>query len=208
MPKELRASLDALQGGIRRRVVLMEFLNDDETLSIAYSAMDVFLHASTIGESFGMVLAESLLCGTPVITLSTPARDNSQLEIVGHERGGLVAANIGGMVSAMRRLASPDTRAQYADWGAAAIRANYCAEVLIPRAAQVATLCAEGLSAAELRRRVLLIPGLDEALADADIQNLMRSCIGDYSLSTLVLARLVANPHLYRMYKNMNRLKT
>jgi len=45
------------------------------------------------GESFGMVIAESLLCETPVVTLATPWEDNSQGEVVGNQIGGFVAAN-------------------------------------------------------------------------------------------------------------------
>ena len=39
-----------------------------------------------------MVLSESLLCETPVITLSTPWADNSQGEVIGNCVGGFVAS--------------------------------------------------------------------------------------------------------------------
>lgn len=63
----------------------------DENLSVVYSSIDIFLHVSDIGESFGMVLAESLLCETPIITLATPWADNSQAEVIGDGLGGFVA---------------------------------------------------------------------------------------------------------------------
>ncbi|PIT04891.1 hypothetical protein TSA1_32210 [Bradyrhizobium nitroreducens] len=83
---------------------MVDAVDDDARLSGFYSAMDAFLHLAEIGESFGMVLCEALLCGTPIITLSTPLRDNSQLEVVGHERGGLVARDLEGVVDAMVRV--------------------------------------------------------------------------------------------------------
>ena len=58
--------------------------------------MDGFLHVSRIGESFGMVLCEAMLCGVPVVTLSTPLKDNSQLEVVGPRRGRAGGADAGG----------------------------------------------------------------------------------------------------------------
>ena len=65
----------------------------DESLAECYSSIDVFVLIADQGESFGMVIAESLLCETPVVTLATPWEDNSQGEVVGNQIGGFVAAN-------------------------------------------------------------------------------------------------------------------
>jgi glycosyltransferase involved in cell wall biosynthesis len=73
---------------LRSRVVAIPFLHGDEDLRVCYSAMDVFVHAARIGESFGLVLAEAMLCETPVVTLATPHISNVQCEVVGHRRGG------------------------------------------------------------------------------------------------------------------------
>lgn len=86
---------------IRRRIRASRFAKDsriiesiigDEALATCYSSVDVFLHIAGQGESFGMVLAESLLCETPVVTLATPWGDNSQGEVIGHGTGGYIAA--------------------------------------------------------------------------------------------------------------------
>jgi len=59
------------------------FLNDNFTLRTLYSAADVFV-ASSIMESFGKTLAESMACGTPVVCFdATGPRD-----IVDHKENG------------------------------------------------------------------------------------------------------------------------
>jgi glycosyltransferase involved in cell wall biosynthesis len=205
IPADLRSSVAAMPEALRRRVVLIDFLHGDAALREAYASMDVFLHASRIGESFGMVLAESLSCGTPVITLSTPTKDNSQLEVVGHEKGGLVAANVAGMIEAMSRLESAAVRERYARQGATLVAEQFGPEMLIPRALQVAAVCAEGLSRVDLQRRVLALPGICAEVATDEIHALMRRCLGQYPLGTPALLRLVSNPLVYRAYRAMTR---
>lgn len=88
---------------------IIDTIIGDDALSVCYSAMDVFLHIAEQGESFGMVLAEALLCETPVVTLATPWGDNSQGEVVGHRVGGFVAARrdcLSALVFRLRRDAS------------------------------------------------------------------------------------------------------
>ena len=74
-------------------IIHIEQINGDSNLADCYSSIDVFVLIADQGESFGMVLAESLLCQTPVVTLATPWGDNSQGEVVGNRIGGFVAAN-------------------------------------------------------------------------------------------------------------------
>ncbi len=54
--------------------------------------MDVFIHGSRIGETFGCVIAEAMANGIPVVTLSTPQRKkaNAQAELVQHNVTGFV----------------------------------------------------------------------------------------------------------------------
>jgi glycosyltransferase involved in cell wall biosynthesis len=79
---------------------ILDSIEDEALLKIVYSSIDIFVHIAGQGESFGMVLAESLLCGTPVVTLATPWGDNSQAEVVGKGAGGFVAASIEGVLTA------------------------------------------------------------------------------------------------------------
>ena len=74
----------------KNRIIHIPKIYGDDALSIAYSAFDLMIHVAEQGESFGYVLAEALLCKTPVITLSTPWGDNSQCEVVGNRKGGYV----------------------------------------------------------------------------------------------------------------------
>jgi len=90
------------------RIIHIERIVGDEQLSIAYSVFDVMLHTAEIGESFGYVLVESMLCGTPVVTLSTPWGDNSQCEIVKNGEGGFVAHTQAGLVKALNLYINKD----------------------------------------------------------------------------------------------------
>lgn len=202
---ELRAAVHALPTPVRQRIVVIDFLNGNQALREAYSAMDVFLHASRIGESFGMVLAEALCCRTPVITLSTPIRDNSQLEVVGHETGGLAVASVPAMIEAMHRLEDADLREQYAKRGAAHIIQQFGPETLLPKAIAIARLVAEGLPRTELARRLLAIPETCVEVSGQEIRGLMRRCMGQYPTATPTLLKLVSNPVLYRAYRAVTR---
>ena len=74
----------------KKNIVIIKKINKDDDLRSAYSSMDIFALAAEQGESFGHVLAESMLCEIPVVALSTPWFDNSQCEVVGHMKGGLI----------------------------------------------------------------------------------------------------------------------
>lgn len=79
-----------------------------------------------IGETFGIVLAEAILCGLPVVTHQTPYSENSQAEVVGHLRGGLVANRYGGIIAALERLyLEPEFGKKLAITGATVIKERY-----------------------------------------------------------------------------------
>jgi len=205
MPRQLNAAVEALPNDVRCRVVTIDFLHGAVQLNEAYGAMDVFLHAADVGESFGMVLAEALLCGTPVITLSTPVKDNSQLEVVGHEVGGLVVANSRAMIGAMQRLENAELRARYAKQGAQSVRERFGPERLGPRAIAIAELAMRGFLRDEFRRQVLARLDVKESVSSTEIRTLMNRVMGEYRFSDLTLLHLVSNPVLYRAYVAMTR---
>jgi glycosyltransferase involved in cell wall biosynthesis len=68
--------------GLDDIVVYIEPISDFKELLKYYCLLDVFVAASAIGESFGMVIAEAMACGVPVVTISTPSKDNGQIELV------------------------------------------------------------------------------------------------------------------------------
>lgn len=72
----------SVASGVRNadNVVIIESIDDDELLRQTYWAASGFLHIAARGESFGNVLLECLACGTPVVCLSRPYRDNTPWE--------------------------------------------------------------------------------------------------------------------------------
>ena len=65
----------------RARVIRIPVLRGPDELSAFYSACDLTLNFSPIGESFGYVVAEAMACGTPVVAHSKPRNGNAQIEI-------------------------------------------------------------------------------------------------------------------------------
>jgi glycosyltransferase involved in cell wall biosynthesis len=101
---EVVKRLDRSAGDVRRRVVVVPRLETDADLRAAYNAMDVFVHAARVGESFGNVLSEALMCEVPVVTVAVPHISNVHVEVVGHLRGGLVVHDHRNLVAALRHL--------------------------------------------------------------------------------------------------------
>lgn len=84
--------------------MIIDEIIGDAGLADCYSSIDIFVLISDLGESFGMVIAESLLCETPVIIVATPWVDNSQGEVVGNQIGGYVAANLKDVPELIKKL--------------------------------------------------------------------------------------------------------
>ncbi|WP_207262551.1 glycosyltransferase family 4 protein [Desulfovibrio sp. Huiquan2017] len=82
----------------------------DAQIAAFLDGVSVLAHANDTGESFGLVIAEAMACGLPVITHpSQGLRDNGQLELVEHGVTGLVARNAEEYAGALKYLFShPD----------------------------------------------------------------------------------------------------
>jgi glycosyltransferase involved in cell wall biosynthesis len=96
---ELRASQDA------DRFVILPVTSDANDLRLTMSALDVVLHTSSIGESFGYGIAEPMNLDKPVITHSVPWGDQAQIELVRQGECGFVASTPATMANAILKLA-------------------------------------------------------------------------------------------------------
>lgn len=95
-----------LRSAFKESIIVIDSILGDKNLAVAYSAIDIFALVADIGESFGMVLAEAMLCETAVVAFSTPWADNSQCEVVGHMQGGIVVTTSKGFNDAILKLAN------------------------------------------------------------------------------------------------------
>lgn len=80
------------QRGLQRNVIFHETVSTDEQICAFLAPVSLLAHGNDTGESFGLVIAEAMACGLPVVTHPAAGlRDNAQLELVDHGRTGLVA---------------------------------------------------------------------------------------------------------------------
>jgi hypothetical protein len=201
MPLSLMTILNSLPAEIRSRVISVPFVQGDSSLRSCYGVMDCFLHVAQQGESFGYVLCEAMLCGLPVITVSRPAKDNSQVEVVGHMRGGLVAATDRDLVSAMELLLSDvELRSKLSrsapDW----VRSRFDLPQVMP---QLLKICEISLSCdpREKISRLLEDEGFVTRSEWDELRRTLNDCIGKPSQLDLLASRAAHTPAIYRLYR-------
>lgn len=208
LPEELRPRLEALDAAIRARITEIPFLQGDAALRACYSALDAFLHAARIGESFGMVLTEAMACECPVITLSTPARDNSQVEVVGHDRGGLVVHDREGMSAAIEQLMADEALcARLGRDGALHVRSTYTLDQVIPKLLRLIELARSASSRHDLARLLANEADFVTEVSDAEIRRLLDKGLGRPPLRQRALMRLVHVPLLFRAWWTLKGLR-
>ena len=178
LPDRLKDMVRLLPASVRSRVVELPMTNSDAQLRQYYGLMDVFVHASEKGESFGMVLCEAMLSGLPVITLNTPLRDNSQIEVVPHRTAGIVVSDLKQMVDGM--LAMKENPPAYRSMALQApqwVRDTYDIPVVTRRLVAIAPMVLASTSSQELARRLSELPG-DLTKAPADSYRTLLSSAG------------------------------
>lgn len=97
----------------RDRFVILSVTGDPAELARTIASLDVVLHASIIGESFGYGIAEPMNQAKPVIANSTPWEDQAQIELVRHGECGFIASTPSTISAAILALAADrDLRAK------------------------------------------------------------------------------------------------
>ncbi|HEX3493357.1 MAG TPA: glycosyltransferase family 4 protein [Streptosporangiaceae bacterium] len=112
--------LDQLPAAIRERVVLLGQVSDEDKVRV-YHSVDVFCAPNTGGESFGIVLAEAMAAGSPIVASDLDAfrrvlRGGRAGELFENGNPADLAAAVG------RMLDDPARRARLATAAAAAVR--------------------------------------------------------------------------------------
>ncbi len=73
------------------KVVLIPETANEAEVHRFYQTIDILTHTSKIGEAFGNTINEAMYWKKPVITHSTPNKDNGQIEQVDHGKNGYIA---------------------------------------------------------------------------------------------------------------------
>jgi len=109
------------QNGLESSVVFHDPVSTDAEIAAFLDQVSLLAHANDTGESFGLVIAEAMACGLPVVTHPAQGdRDNAQLELVDHGVTGLVADNAADYAEAVRHLLThPDEARRMGEAGRA-----------------------------------------------------------------------------------------
>ena len=105
--------------GLEQAVIFHDPVQTDAEIAAFLDNVSLLAHANDTGESFGLVIAEAMACGLPVITHPAAGfRDNAQLELVENGVTGLFASTAEEYANAVKFLfAHPDEARRMGDAG-------------------------------------------------------------------------------------------
>jgi glycosyltransferase involved in cell wall biosynthesis len=200
LPDRYQKYIKSYPENVRRRIVTLPVVSNDDELRKYYNTFDVFAHSSEMGESFGLVLAESMLCERPVVTLSTPERENSQVELVGHKIGGLVVSNKNSYINAMNLLISDIQLCKHLGKQARErIINNYDISIVMTKLLEVNKILMQSDNRERLRNDLSQKFGTDKINGQFFIKNSLSTIMGKTPVRKKVLMRLVHQPIVYKL---------
>ncbi len=126
----VRARIGSL--GVESCFEFMEMTADDKKLMGFYDGIDVYVHGTQVGETFGCTIAEAMASRVPVVTHNCfEGRDNAQVELVDHGVTGFVADTVEDYARAViTLLQDPDLCGRMGDAGHKKVARNYEAKQL------------------------------------------------------------------------------
>lgn len=197
-PQAAVTQCSRLSHDVASRVRFVSRLVDDSQLCHFYSAVDWLLHAAPHGETFGLVLAEAMSCGCPIVTAARPHKDNSHPEVVGHEIGGIVAGSLRQLPQAAAHACSrDDLRDAVRMTGHDRIVAAYDLPFVAKRIGTLAELVLGCEKRGNLARAIEEAPNYQTTVSSARINQLLYNTFGVPELQELALMRAVHNSWFY-----------
>lgn len=199
---DVRPSVQALvPSHLQPLVRFVPKMLDDTHLAVFYSAIDCLLHASPIGESFGLVMAETMSCGVPVVTAARPHKDNAQIEIVAG--AGMVAASAKGLPDALLRFHDLH-RSRSLPFDSQSVRdsivSRFDTQRVVARFLDIAHLALRCGDRASLCAALRCTPDLVTDVGHREAKRLLGICQGRFSVSERVQMFAIHNPYIYRLY--------
>jgi glycosyltransferase involved in cell wall biosynthesis len=199
-PDSIRDAVNRLPAPVRDRIPDFPMSGDDQRIKLYYAAFDFFLHTSAIGESFGMVIGEAMARGIPVITRSTPHKDNTQITLVRHGITGYVAHSEQGLVTAMERAWSQGEaeRAIMGERGRSYMNSRYSYDAVLPRLEEIL-----GAAARHQGDRRALSNELAALKGDPWSEDGSTGGFGRVPVVETLLSQMVRSPFVYDLYRSV-----
>lgn len=187
---------------LRSRVRVLPKMLDDEQLRLFYCSLDCLLHAATIGETFGMVMAEAMACGVPVVTCARPHKDNAQCEIVGPY--GFVAGSLEGLPRALSFFYDLE-RANALPFTAAAVRDSivqrYDTNRVISRFLEIAAISLRSRDRTSARAALMVAPDIVCDVSPQEAGMLLAMCCTPTRAGERAAMHVIHNPAIYAAYQ-------
>ena len=189
----------------RSKIIELPFVKGDEALRTVYSAMDTFVLATNIGETFGLVLAESMCCNTPVVAMANPTRGNGQAEVVGQRRGGLIAANPKSLVKAMQIIKDDnDLRQHCAKEGREFVLEEYNSNKINSQLINLLQIVHQSPSRDALRSMLENDPAIVSSITHQELKDAWGGMVGEFTPKQRFVQHLVLSPRLQAIWNICN----